>query len=107
NMKTGEFWNINLPRISAVQIKGIKIAPPSRSLYRFSFKQVWEETETDGDSEEVWLETGKRIFEPQNGSDIDLYRQNYIIITPMQLGEFNGQNLERLQKQLGDLPEIK
>ncbi|MDN5864230.1 MAG: hypothetical protein L0I62_03295 [Gammaproteobacteria bacterium] len=106
NLEPGQYLTVAVPRISADEIRGIRFAkraPVTRRLYEF--RRV-RKLKADGERWEVWVAqaTGRKPNVPA-GSDRALYRQGYIVITPMRLGEVNAAELPVLRKRLDEWPK--
>src|SRR5690625_2826721 len=105
NLEPGQYLTVAIPRIRADEIRGIRIAtraPVTDHLY--GFRRV-QKLKDGGERWEVWVArpTG-RMPDVPDGSDVAFYRQGYIVITPMRIGEVDQAEIPVLRKHLNELP---
>lgn len=105
NLKPGQYLTVAIPRVPAEKIRGIRIA--QRTPYtrgQFAFDRVSQMEQGDKQAE-VWVarQTG-RPARPEPGSDAALYRDGYIVITPMHIGEDDRAAIPALRQDAGELP---
>lgn len=92
----GVFLNVSVPRGTAAEIKGLKLARQSRMMGSERF----EESKTA---------SGRRLFWPvfeqptsaEPGSDIQIVLDGYVAITPLRAYEGDDAALAALEKQVG------
>ena len=106
NLEPGQYLTVGLPRLKPADIKGIRIAPRSPSLGTGYFERTQglrgEERRT------VWLaQLPQEMAAPPEGTDMALYEEDYIIITPMRVDEHDYPMLKWLAESLDDLPDWK
>lgn len=106
NLGPGQYLTVAIPRIAVDEIRGIRIAKRAlvtHHLYEFRRAQ---KLKVDGEHWEVWIAgpTGRMPDVPE-GSDVALYHQGYIVITPMRVGEVDTDKIPVLRKHLDELPQ--
>lgn len=102
NLEPGQYLTVSIPRTSPAQIKGIRFAPRARfdptAFLRF----------------EPTGEPGPRItwrMVPPHGDyslmegDMAMFRENFIVVVPMNVDESDGQLLKKLQGRSKDIPK--
>jgi 5'-nucleotidase len=105
NLKPGEYLTVAIPTVAADKIRGIRIAPRTPSAPGlFAFHRV-AQARHDGELAEVWAVkgTGKHPA-PLAGSDAALYREGYIVVTPMRVGEDDTAAIPGLRREAGAIP---
>jgi 5'-nucleotidase len=95
-LEPGRFLNVNVPPGTAAAIKGIQLTRQSRltGVERFEeqtsprrqrlFWSIWNEPTGDAEGTDVWA-----------------VEQGYAAVTPLQVGEFDGQTYEKWKTSLG------
>jgi 5'-nucleotidase len=105
NLKPGEYLTIAIPTVAANEIRGIRIAAHTPFVPGlFAFDRV-AQANHDGKLAEVWAVkgTGKHAT-PLPESDAALYRDGYIVITPMRVGEDDAAAIPVLRREAGTVP---
>jgi 5'-nucleotidase len=102
-LEPGQYLTVGLPRLDPAKIRGIRIAPRAPSLRIGYFER------TQGlrgeENRSVWLaQMPSEMAAPPAGTDMDLYEENYIIITPMRVDEHDYPMLQKLESNLAKLP---
>lgn len=105
NLEPGQYLTVAIPRVAPDQIRGIRIAaraPVAHGLV--AFDRV-AQAKDDDKLTEVWVAkgTGKHPA-PATGTDAALYREGYIVITPMRVGEVETAAIPALRRQAGAVP---
>ena len=106
-LKPGQYLTVAVPRVPADQIKGIRIAHRMPAVQKLGMRRVLNEEDEDGEeAQQVWVIEPKGQY-PQVPEDSDgpLYYQNYIVITPMSVGEVDTFALEKLAQNIEALPK--
>lgn len=104
SLEPGEYLTIAVPRLPAGKIRGIRVAPRMPAVERYELERVLYQEDGD-ESEEVWvLKSGDMNTDVPPNTDGPLYRQGYIIVTPMKLGEDDTAGIAALRNRLDDLP---
>jgi broad specificity polyphosphatase/5'/3'-nucleotidase SurE len=103
NLDPGQYLTVGLPRKKPANIKGIRIAPRAPRLQTGYFERtqglLGEEKRT------VWLaQISSEMAAPPEGTDMALYEESYIIITPMHVDEHDYPMLQILEDNLDKLP---
>lgn len=102
------YLTVALPRVPPSQIAGIRVARRARLVGALKFERVAQVHDSEDDEEvtSIWV---TRVLDPVSppsaDSDVVLYSQNYIVITPMRADEHDSQSLDRLRESLDRLPE--
>lgn len=106
NLEPGQYLTVGLPRLKPEDIKGIRIAPRSPSLGTGHFERT--QRVTGAENRSVWLaQIPSEMVAPPAGTDIALYEDDYIIITPMRVDEHDYPMLKKLAGSLDELPAWK
>lgn len=103
NLEQGQYLTVGLPRQEPVNIKGIRVAPRAPRLGAGYFER------TQGlrgeENRSVWLaQIPLERAVPPAGTDIALYEEDYIIITPMRVDEHDYPMLKKLAENLDGVP---
>lgn len=121
----GHFLTVGIPRRPAAEIQGIRVArrsprlgvfyleqgPPFHTLaltrsYRKSSGRQGSGDGAGASERSVWLlQPPKIIDEPPPGSDVDLYRQGFIVVTPMVANEDVHGLIDDAESWVGELPD--
>lgn len=100
-MKPGQYLVISIPRIPRAEIKGIKIARPSRMAEEYSLGNLGSR------SPEVWkYDRYPKPIAPDPDSDLVYYNQGYVVIAPMSADETDDAALEALRAAPGSIPGL-
>jgi 5'-nucleotidase len=100
-MKPGQYLVVNIPRIPRAEIKGIKVARPSRMAYEYSLGNLGSR------NPEVWKYDGyPKAIAPDPDSDMAYYSQGYIVIEPMSVDEMDDAALEALSAAPSMIPAL-
>ena len=106
NLETGQYLTVGLPRVKPAEIKGIRIAPRAPRLGAGYFERTQQLQGAEGRT--VWLaQLPQEKAAPPEGTDMALYQEDYIIITPMRVDEHDYPMLKRLAESLETLPDWK
>ncbi|WP_115718530.1 5'/3'-nucleotidase SurE [Gallaecimonas mangrovi] len=104
-LQPGQYLTIAFPRVAVDKIHGVVVAPKTPPTPHLAEFERVDSSGSGSDVTEVWLAkpTGKK---PQITADGDqaLYRQNDIVITPMQIGEQNPAALSQFRGELAKVP---
>ena len=104
DLEPGQYLTIGLPRVEPSMIKGIRIAKRAPSIGVGYFESVGEVLGEEG-RRTIWLAKPAPNLNPTpDGSDIALYAEGYIIITPMRIDEHDNAMLEYLKTHAEILP---
>jgi 5'-nucleotidase len=104
NLEPGQYITVGLPRLKPADIKGIRIAPRASSLATGYFERT--QKLRGAGSRTVWLaQLPEEMASPPAGTDMALYEEDYIIITPMRVDEHDYPMLKRLAEILVELPD--
>lgn len=103
NLESGQYLTVGLPRLEPENIKGIRIAPRAPRLGAGYFER------TQGlrgeENRSVWLaQIPSELAIPPAGTDLALYEEDYIIITPMRVDEHDYPMLKKLADNLDKVP---
>ncbi|UCG89038.1 MAG: hypothetical protein JSW71_11070 [Gemmatimonadota bacterium] len=101
------YLTVALPRVPPSQVAGIRVARRARLLDALSFERLAEVRDPEGDEEttSVWVLRYRAPTSPPSAdSDVVLYSQNYIVVTPMRADEHDSQLLEHLRESVDRLP---
>ena len=103
NLEPGQYLTVGLPRLEPEKILGIRIAPRAPRLGNGYFER------TQGlrgeENRSVWLaQIPSEIVAPPAGTDLALYEEDYIIITPMRVDEHDYPMLKKLAVDLDKVP---
>ncbi len=79
-MPQGMLLNVNLPNLPLDQIKGVEVA----KLGQKSYEDVIQEGH-DGKRKYYWIVRGKRVWQPEEGTDIWALLNDRIAITPLHI----------------------
>ncbi len=103
NLEPGQYLTVGLPRVKPENIKGIRIAPRAPRAGTGYFERAQG---LQGEEERTaWLaQPPPKITTPPAGTDMALYEEGYIIITPMRADEHDYPMLQRLDDSLEELP---
>lgn len=102
-LEPGQYLTVGLPRVEPAKIKGIRIAPRAPRLGTGYF----EPTQKLRDDEKwtVWLgQLSPEATIPPADTDMALYAEDYIVITPMRVDEHDYPMLKTLSDRLGEIP---
>ena len=106
NLEPGQYLTVGLPRLEPEKIKGIRIAPRAPRLGVGYYERTQKVTGAENRS--VWLaQIPSEGASPPPGTDLALYEEDYIIITPMRVDEHDYPMLKRLADNLDALPAWK
>lgn len=100
-LEAGTYLTVALPRVSLDEVAGVRVA---RRLH-LSYQPILTLAEGDrSEASELWRITDAEAAEPDPESDVALYEQRYIVITPMRADEHHQVLLETLANQLIEIP---
>jgi 5'-nucleotidase len=104
NLEPGQYLTVAIPELPADAIRGIRFAPRMPMVQSIDFTRVLNEEDGD-ESQEVWV-AKPASMNPDVPPDSDgpIYRQGYIVVTPMRLGEVDSAAIPTFRSQLGSLP---
>lgn len=106
NLEPGQYLTVGLPRLKPAEIKGIRIAPRAPSLGTGYFERT--QRLRGAERRTAWLaQLPQEMTSPPEGTDMALYEEDYIIITPMRVDEHDYPLLKRLAESLDELPDWK
>jgi 5'-nucleotidase len=106
NLEPGQYLTVGLPRLRPADIKGIRIAPRAPSLGTGYFERTQELRRSE--ERTVWLaQMPQEMASPPDGTDVALYMENIIIITPMRVDEHDYPMLKKLAERIDEIPEWK
>ncbi|MGD2217218.1 MAG: 5'/3'-nucleotidase SurE [Gemmatimonadales bacterium] len=105
-LEAGQYLTVALPRKLPQEIEGIRIAPRASGLGgRYFEKAPPLIGEGDEGPRQVWLLQVPEVSElPPADSDIMLYIQDYIVVTPMRADEHDYALIDELRGRLAELP---
>lgn len=101
------YITVAVPRVPPSQIAGVRVARRAHLISALSIGRVAEirDDEEDEDATSIWA---IRFLDPASppaaDSDVMLYRQNYIVITPMRADEHDVRFIDALMKDSDRLP---
>jgi 5'-nucleotidase len=101
------YLTVALPRVPPSQVAGIRVARRAQLLGALSFERLAEVRDPQGGEEmtSVWVVRYRAPTSPPSAdSDVVLYSQDYIVITPMRADEHDSQLLDQLMGSLDRLP---
>jgi broad specificity polyphosphatase/5'/3'-nucleotidase SurE len=101
------YLTVGLPQLPPSQIAGVRVARRARLVDAMSLERLGEIRDPEGGDEvtSVWaIQYGELTSMPAADSDVVLYSQNYIVITPMRADEHDSRLLDQLSKDLSRLP---
>jgi len=103
NLEPGQYLTVGLPRLEPGKIKGVRVAPRAPRLGAGYFERT--QGLSGEENRSVWLAQIPLEGEaPPVGSDLALYEENYIIITPMRVDEHDYPMLKELADSLDEVP---
>ena len=103
NLKPGQYLTVGLPRLEPGKIKGIRVAPRAPRLGAGYFERTQRVVGEENRS--VWLaQIPSEITSPPAGTDMALYEEDFIIITPMHVDEHDYPMLKKLADSLDEVP---
>ena len=100
DLEPGRYLTIGVPQTQ--EIRGVRIAPRDASSMTFSFEQAPALTGTS--TRGVWLLQAGAPAAPSTGSDMDLYAQGFIVITPMVANEHDAELADMLEDRIAEFP---
>ena len=104
NLEPGQYLTVGLPRLRPADIKGIRIAPRAPSLGTGYFERTQELRRSE--ERTIWLaQMPQEMASPPDGTDVALYMENFIIITPMRVDEHDYPMLKKLAERIDEIPE--
>lgn len=105
HLKPGQYLTVAIPRVAPDKIRGIRVAPKALTTHGLIEFDRIQRTGSGDDVTEEWVgkATGKRP-EVLRGSDEALYREGYIVISPMRLDEQDQAAIPALRTELAQLP---
>lgn len=101
------YLTVALPRVPPSQVAGIRVARRARLFSALSFERLADihDPEDDEAVTSIWVTRyGDPLSPPSADSDVVLYSQNYIVITPMRADEHDSQLLDGLRESTDRLP---
>jgi 5'-nucleotidase len=101
------YLTVGLPRLPPSQIAGVRVARRARLVETLSFQRLGEIRDAEDDDEvtSVWaIRYREPTSPPPVDSDVALYSQNYIVVTPMRADEHDSQLLDQLRQRIDHLP---
>ena len=106
-LEAGQYLTVGIPRGRLDDIRGIRIAPRSPSLGAPDFELGGQiRSRADLPRRTAWLmQPPAELAEPPPGSDIDLYRRGYIVVTPMRADEHDYGLLAAWADHFPELPD--
>lgn len=106
NLEPGQYLTVGLPRLEPEKIKGIRVAPRAPRLGAGYFEPTQKVSGAVNRS--VWLaQIPLEGASPPAGTDMALYEEDYIIITPMRVDEHDYPMLKKLADNLDEVPAWK
>lgn len=104
NLKPGQYLTVAIPRVHADKILGIRIAPHMpMTAHTITFDRI-SPTAENSDTQ-IWAAKPSGDHDKAfRGSDVALYREGFIVITPMQVGEDDNTQISLLEQQVSKLP---
>lgn len=95
SIKLGRFelLNVNVPELPEEEIRGMKLARMSYSVFREKFEKRMDPRE----KEYYWLGGVAGDFGSPAGSDVDIIQQGYIAVTPLQVDLTAFERLQDLE----------
>jgi 5'-nucleotidase len=104
DMSPGQYLTVGLPEKMPAAIKGVRMARRAPPLMESSFVRGPELIPED--TREVWLlQRQSNPQPPPEGSDEDLWRQDFVVITPMQADEHDDSWYDDLSLNPELIPE--
>lgn len=101
------YLTVALPRVPPSQVAGIRVARRAQLLGTLWLERVAEVHDAEDDDEvtSIWVTRYRDpTISPSVDSDVALYSQDYIVITPMRADEHDSQLLDQLMGSLDRLP---
>lgn len=106
NLEPGQYLTVGLPRLEPGKIKGIRIAPRAPRLGVGHFERT--QRVAGAENRSVWLaQMPSELEAPPAGTDLALYEEDFIIITPMRVDEHDYPMLKKLTESLDEFPAWK
>ncbi|MEM1179772.1 MAG: 5'/3'-nucleotidase SurE [Acidobacteriota bacterium] len=105
-LDAGQYLTVGIPRGRLDEVRGLRFAPRSPSLGTLEFQPAEQLKNRPGaPPRTAWLmQPPTDIAEPTPGSDIDFYRQRYIVVTPMRADEHDYDLLAAWADRAPELP---
>jgi 5'-nucleotidase len=92
--------NVNVPATPRERLRGVRVAAQCRQ----PFREVMERRKDPRGREYYWLSGGGSPEEPEAGSDLAAFRQDYVTVTPLFFDVTDRDWLDRLRPEdLGDI----
>ncbi len=92
DLAPGEYLTVNFPDGPVDAVRGVRWAPLGNQVFFDAFERAG--TDTDGRTvwkQRWWFDDGDQ----PEGSDVALQRDGWITVSPMRLGDLDGERLER------------
>lgn len=88
-MAEGAYLTVGIPRVPPQDIRGIRVAPRARTLTTFDVSRVATLSPDDDDEPvSIWaIAPIISVAEVASTEDVALYSENWIVVTPMTVGE--------------------
>lgn len=104
----GVYLTVGVPRVPPSEVAGIRAAPRARLIGSLRFDRLADVPEgaPADEATTVWSATwGAVTTPPAPDSDVALYRQGYIVVTPMRADELDAGLLEAWRGRADAFPE--
>ena len=100
------YLTVGLPRLPPHQIAGIRVGRRARLVDAVFFERVADIPDAQDPDQvtSVWTARYGKPVPPPADSDVALFAQNYIVVTPMRADEHADDLLEELKQRLDRLP---
>jgi 5'-nucleotidase len=106
NLEPGQYLTVGLPRLEPGKIKGIRVAPRAPRLGSGYFERTQRVVGEENRS--IWIaQMPSESAAPPAGTDLVLYEEDFIIITPMRVDEHDYPMLKKLTENLDEVPAWK
>lgn len=107
SLPAGVYLTVGVPRVPPDEIAGIRVAPRASLVEAIRFERLGRVPEGAPEEEAttVWsVQFGPVDTPPSPDTDIALYAQGYIVVTPMRADEVDHELLATLAERLDELP---
>lgn len=107
DLEPGQYLTVGIPKADPHSIRGIRIARRSPALGAVYLERTQDPRRLNAGAPErtVWLsQPPEEMADPPPGTDLDLYRQGYIVLTPMRADEHDDRVLEAWKTGPLDIP---
>lgn len=102
-LEPGQYLTVGLPRVDPEKIRGIRIAPRAPRLGTGYFERT--QKLRDNEKWTIWLgQPPPEASVPPTETDVALYAEGYIVITPMRVDEHDYPMLKTLGDRLDEIP---